>query len=178
VTILEITVIILRNPFYIKYCKKTFLNPDFCKFWRQFDSFDVSESCQVIVESIQLEDEVTIIEITVINLKNTLYIEYWKKTVLSPNFCNFWAQFDSFDVSSSCHVIVEHYLARPSRDHCQNNCHKSQKHILFQILQENVSNSGFLQLLKIIFSFLNPPLGGVSISLKWKMSKNKIKWWE
>jgi len=32
VIIVKITVIILRNAFYIKYCKKMFLNPDFCNF--------------------------------------------------------------------------------------------------------------------------------------------------
>jgi len=32
VIIVKITVIILRNTFYIKYCKKTFLNTDFCNF--------------------------------------------------------------------------------------------------------------------------------------------------
>jgi len=55
---------------------------------------------------------VTIGKITVINLRNTFYIKYCKKTFLNPNFCNFRAWFDSFDVSDSCHVIVEHYLAR------------------------------------------------------------------
>jgi len=43
-------------------------------------------------------------------------------------------------------VIVEHYLTRPSRDNCQNNCHNSQKHVLYQILQENFSKPLFLQL--------------------------------
>jgi len=62
------------------------------------------------------------------------------------NFCNFWAWFDSFDVSGSCHVIVEHHLARRSRDNCQNNYHNSQKHVLYQILQENVFKPWFLQL--------------------------------
>jgi len=38
VTSVKITVIILRNMFSIKYSKKTFLNPDFCNFWAQFDS--------------------------------------------------------------------------------------------------------------------------------------------
>jgi len=36
-------------------------------------------------------------------------------------------------------VIVEHYSVRRSRDNWQNNCHKSQKHVFYQILQENVS---------------------------------------
>jgi len=49
VIIVKITVVILRNKFYIKYCKKTFLNPDFCIFRAWFDSFDVSDSCHVIV---------------------------------------------------------------------------------------------------------------------------------
>jgi len=79
---------------------------------------------------------VTIVKITGINLKNTFYIKYYKKTFLNPDFCNFRAWFDSFD---SSHLIVEHYLVRRSRDNCQNNCHKSQKHILYQVLQENVS---------------------------------------
>jgi len=29
---LALTVLNLRNTFYIKYCKKTFLNPNFCNF--------------------------------------------------------------------------------------------------------------------------------------------------
>jgi len=77
-------------------------------------------------------------EISVINLKNTFYIKYFKKTFLNPDFCNFRAWFDSFDISDSCHVIEEHYLARRSRDNCQNNRHKSQKHVFYEILQENV----------------------------------------
>jgi len=32
---------------------------------------------------------VTIVKITVINLKNTLYIKYYKKTCLYPDFSNF-----------------------------------------------------------------------------------------
>jgi len=48
VTIGKITVIILRNTFYIKYGKKTFINPDFCIFRAWFDSFDVIDSCHVI----------------------------------------------------------------------------------------------------------------------------------
>jgi len=36
--------------------------------------------------------------------QTTLYIEYCKKPFLSPDFCNFWAPFDSFNVSDSCHV--------------------------------------------------------------------------
>jgi len=43
-------------------------------------------------------------------------------------------------------VIVEYHLARRSRDNCQNNCHKSYKHVLYQILQENVSKPLFLHL--------------------------------
>jgi len=35
-------------------------------------------------------------------------------------------------------VIVEHYLGRRSRDNCQTDFYKSQKHVLYQILQENV----------------------------------------
>jgi len=41
------TVTNLRNTFYTKYCKKTFLNPDFCSFWVWFDSFDVNDRCHV-----------------------------------------------------------------------------------------------------------------------------------
>jgi len=36
--------------FYIKYCQKTFLNPDFRNFSTEFDSFDVSGSCDGILE--------------------------------------------------------------------------------------------------------------------------------
>jgi len=50
VTIDKITVISLRNTFYIKYCKKTFLNPDFCYFRAWFDSFDIIDSFHVILE--------------------------------------------------------------------------------------------------------------------------------
>jgi len=77
--------------------------------------------------------------------KRVLY-QILQKTFLNPDFCNFRAWFDSFDVSDSCHLILEHYLARRSRVNCQNNGHKSQKHVLYQILQENVSKPGFLQL--------------------------------
>jgi len=42
-------------------------------------------------------------------------------------------------------VISEDYLAKQSRDNWQNNCHNSQKYVLYQILQENVSKSWFLQ---------------------------------
>jgi len=80
-------------------------------------------------------------KITVITLRNTFYIKYCKKTFLIPEFCNFRAWFDSFDVSDSCHVIVEHYLVRRSRDNWKNNYHKSQKYVLYKILQENVSKS-------------------------------------
>jgi len=73
---------------------------------------------------------VTIGKITVIIIRNTFNIKYCKKTFLNPDFCNFRAWFDSFDVSVSCHVIVEYYLARRSRDNWQNNCHNSQKHVL------------------------------------------------
>jgi len=51
VIIVKITVIILRNMFYIEYFKKTFLNPDFSNFKEWFDSFDVSGSCYVILEN-------------------------------------------------------------------------------------------------------------------------------
>jgi len=61
---------------------------------------------------------VSIAKITAIKLKNTFYIKYCKKTFLNPDFCNFRAWFDSFDISDSCHVIVEHYLAIRSRDNC------------------------------------------------------------
>jgi len=86
---------------------------------------------------------VTIVKITVIHLKNTFYIKFCNKTFLNPGFCKFGAKFDSFDVSDSCHVIVEHYLARQSRDNCQNNCHTSQKHVFYQMLQKNVSKPCF-----------------------------------
>jgi len=59
----------------------------------------------------------------------------------------------SFDVSGSCHMIVEHHLVRRSRDNCQHKCHKSQKHVLHQILQENFSKHRFLQLLSMIWQF-------------------------
>jgi len=39
VKIVKITVINLRNRFYTKYCKKTFLKPDFYNFRARFDSF-------------------------------------------------------------------------------------------------------------------------------------------
>jgi len=82
---------------------------------------------------------VTIGKITVKNLRNTFYIKYCKKTFLNPDFCKFRAGVDSFEVSDSCHVIVEHYLTRGSRDNFQNNYHNFQKHVLYQILQEKVS---------------------------------------
>jgi len=66
----------------------------------------------VILEHYLAKCHVIIVKITVINLKNTFYIKYWKKTFLNPDFCNFRAKFDSFDVSVSCHVISEDYLAR------------------------------------------------------------------
>jgi len=59
---------------------------------------------------------VTIVKITVINLKNMFYIKYCKKTFLIPDFCNFRASFDNFDIRDSCHVIVGHYLVKRSRD--------------------------------------------------------------
>jgi len=65
-------------------------------------------------------------------------MQYYKKTFLNPDFCNFRAWLDSFDVSGSCHVIVEHYLVKRSRDNSQNNGHKFQKYDLYAILQENV----------------------------------------
>jgi len=43
-------------------------------------------------------------------------------------------------------VTVEYYLPRRSRDNCQNKCHKSQKHVSEQKLQENFFKSCFLQL--------------------------------
>jgi len=72
---------------------------------------------------------------------------------LNPDFCNFRAWFDSFDVSDTCHVIVEHYLDRRSRGNFQYNCHNFQKHVLHQILQENVFKSWFLQLLSMVWQF-------------------------
>jgi len=50
-------------------------------------------------------------------------------------------------------VILEHYLVRLSRDNWQNKCHKSQKHVLYQILQENFSKSWFRQLLNMVWQF-------------------------
>jgi len=90
-----------------------------------------------------------------------------------PWFCIFWTQFDSFDVGDSCHVVLDNYLARRSRDNCQeivktrlvsksfssgrmyanldsfdryhvvlkdslarqsrDNCHKSRKHVLIKL---------------------------------------------
>jgi len=32
-------------------------------------------------------------------------------------------------------VVLEDNLARESRDHCQNDCHKPEKHVLYRILQ-------------------------------------------
>jgi len=55
---------------------------------------------------------VIIFKITVIIFRNTFYIKYRKKTFLNPDFCNFRAWFDSFDLIDSCHVISEDYLAR------------------------------------------------------------------
>jgi len=93
VIIVKITVIILRNTFYIKYCKKTFLDPDFCSFLAWFDGFDVSDSCHVIVEHYSARRYVIIVKITVIILRNTFYIKYCKKTFLNPDFYNFRACF-------------------------------------------------------------------------------------
>jgi len=50
-------------------------------------------------------------------------------------------------------VVLEDSLAIQSRENCQNNCHKSQKHVLYQILQENVSKPWFLQLLRTVWQF-------------------------
>jgi len=55
---------------------------------------------------------VTIVKITVINLRNTFFMKYCRKTFLNPDFDNFRAWFDSFDVRDSCHVISKDYLAR------------------------------------------------------------------
>jgi len=52
-------------------------------------------------------------------------------------------------VSDRYHVVLKDNLARQSRD--QN--HKSQKHSLYWILQENVSKPWFLQLLSMIWQF-------------------------
>jgi len=35
------------------------------------------------------------------------------------------------------HVVLKDNLARQSRDDCQTHCHKSQKQVLYQTLQEN-----------------------------------------
>jgi len=142
----QITLINLTNTFCTKYCKKTFLNQDFCHFRAWFDSFDVNNSCPVIVEHYLVRRSRDNWQITLINLRNTFYIKYCKQTFLNFDFYNFRAWLDSFDVSDSCHVIVEHYLVRWSRDNWQNNSHKSQKHVLYQILQENVPKLWFLQL--------------------------------
>jgi len=112
VTIGKITVINLRSTFDIKYCKKTFLNSDFCNFRAWFDSVHVIDSCDVIVEHCLARRYAIIGKITVIILRNMFYIKYCKKTFLYPVCCNFRAWCESFDVSDSCHVIVEHYLAR------------------------------------------------------------------
>jgi len=72
-------------------------------------------------------------KITAVNLRNVLY-QIIQENFSKLWFYNFWAQFGSFDVSDSCHVIVEHYSARRSRDNFQNNCHKPQKHVLFRKL--------------------------------------------
>jgi len=29
-----------------------------------------------------------------------------QESFLNPGFCNFWVQFDSFNVSDSCHVVL------------------------------------------------------------------------
>jgi len=79
--------------------------------------------------------------------KHVLY-RILQENFLNFEFCNFWAQFDSFDVSDSCHVILIHYLSRRSHDNCQNNSHNSQKHVLYRILQEN-----FSKLLFAIFEY-------------------------
>jgi len=86
VIIVKITVIILRNRLYIKYCKKTFLNPDFCNFRAWFDSVDVTGSCHVIVEHDLARRHVIIVKITVIIFRNRHYIKYCKKTFLNPEF--------------------------------------------------------------------------------------------
>jgi len=62
--------------------------------------------------------------------KHVLY-QILQKTFLNPDFYNFRAWFDSFDVSGSCHVISEDYLARRPRDNCQNSGHKSPRHVVY-----------------------------------------------
>jgi len=131
----------IRNTFYIKYCKKTFLTYDFCNFWAQFD---VNDSSHVVLEHylrIRSRDNS---QNKRHNLKNKLCLGNYKKTVPNCDFYNFWAQFNSFDVNDSCHVILEHYLGRQSRDNSQNNCHKFQNHVLFQKLLEKCFGPWFL----------------------------------
>jgi len=41
-------------------------------------------------------------------------------------------------------MISEDCLVTQSRDNRQNSCHKSQKHVLYQIQQENASKNGIL----------------------------------
>jgi len=72
----QITVIILRTTFCIKYCKKMFPNVDFCNFCAWFDSFDVIDSCHVIVGHYLARRHVIIVKITVIIFRNTFYIKY------------------------------------------------------------------------------------------------------
>jgi len=145
VIIVKITVIILRNTFYIKCCNKTFLNSDFCFLWTQFDSFDVSDSCHVIAEHYLTRRSCDSCQNNCRKSQKHVLYQIRQKTFLNSDFCNFKAYFDSFDVSGSYHVIVEHYLARRSRDNWQNNCHNSQKYVLYKILQENVSKPWFLE---------------------------------
>jgi len=44
--------------------------------------------------------------------KHYLYRILQENVSINPDFCNFRTWLDSSDVSDSCHVIVEHYLAR------------------------------------------------------------------
>jgi len=64
-----------------------------------------------------------------------LYKLYFKNT----DFHFFTNCFLSFDINDRYHVVLVDNLARQLREYCQNNCHKSQKHILYRILHENFS---------------------------------------
>jgi len=50
-------------------------------------------------------------------------------------------------------VVLEDNLAGQSRNYCQNNRHKSQKHVLYRILQENYSKLRLLQVLITVSQF-------------------------
>jgi len=156
VTTVKKTVINFRNTFYIEYCKKTFLNSNFCNFcnfWVQFDSFDVSDSCHVVLEHCLARKSRDNCQKNCHKSQKHVFYRILQENVCKLIFAKFWAQFDSFDVNDSCHVVLEPYLARQSRDNCQNNCHKSQKRVFSRILQENFSKLWFLHLLSTVWQF-------------------------